>query len=120
VETTKVYNYKSSQETILTLEGASVSPQTVYPGNTVNLNSTYAVLTPSPETEVSITETREITHKGERVGKPEVRVTHTGGTYNSTIPIRLPSDAARGDYKVITTVQSANAKDSKETHFTVK
>jgi outer membrane lipoprotein SlyB len=119
-ETAKTYNYKPSQGTILTIEGASVSPQTVSPGNTVNLNSTYAVLTPSSETEVSITETREITHKGELVGKPEVRVNRTGGTYTSTIPIRLPADAATGDYKVITTVQSANAKDSKETHFTVK
>ena len=119
-ETAKTYNYKSSQGIILTTESASVSPQAISPGNTVDLNVTYALLTPSPETEVSITETREITHKGEPVGKPEVRVNHTGGTYTSTIPIRLPSDATKGDYKVITTVQSANAKDSKETHFTVK
>lgn len=119
-QTAKTYNYQPAQGTILTMEGTSVSPQTVSPGNTVNLNSTYAVLTPSSETEVSITETREITHKGGLVGKPEVRVNRTGGTYTSTIPIRLPSDAAKGDYKVITTIQSANAKDSKESRFTVK
>jgi hypothetical protein len=118
-QTAKTYNYRASQGTILTIETASVSPQVAYPGDVVNLNMTYAVLNPSPNAEINITEIREITHHNELVGNPEVRVVRTDGTYNSTIPLRLPPNAAKGTYKVRTMVQSSNAKDTREMHFTV-
>jgi outer membrane lipoprotein SlyB len=118
-ETVQTYNYKESQGTILTIEEASSSPQTVHPGEVVEMKMTYAVLNPSPETQTNITEIREITHDGELVGKPEVRVERGDGTFTSTVPIRLPSGAKKGVYKVITTVQSETAKDTKEISFTV-
>ena len=118
-QTAKTYNYQPSQGTILTIENVSTSPQIVHPGDVVNLNMTYAVLNPSPNAETNLTEIREITHNNVLVGNPEVRVVRTDGTYNSTIPLRLPPNAAKGDYKVRTIVQSSNAKDTKEMHFTV-
>jgi hypothetical protein len=119
-QTAKRYNYQPSQGTILTIENVSTSPQIVHPGDVVNLNMTYAVLNPSSNVETNLTEIREITHNNGLVGNPEVRVVRTDGTYNSTIPLRLPPNAAKGDYKVRTIVQSSNAKDTREIHFTVK
>jgi hypothetical protein len=92
---------------------------TVYPGDTVELEMTYAILNPSPDVQTNLTETRIITHKGEIVGKPEVRVTRTDGTYTSTVPLRLPAEAAKGTYVVTSIVQTDNAKDTKEFTFKV-
>jgi len=119
-QTAKTYNYQPSQGTILTIENASTSPKIVHPGDVVNLNMTYAVLNPSPNAETNITEIREITHNNELVGNPEVRVVRTDGTYNSTVPLNLPPNAAKGNYKVRTIVQSSSAKDTREIYFTVQ
>ncbi|OGP69042.1 MAG: hypothetical protein A2170_06165 [Deltaproteobacteria bacterium RBG_13_53_10] len=119
-QTAKVYNYNPSQGPVLTIENAVVSPATASPGDLVDLKMTYAVLNPSKDAETKITEIREITHNGELVGKPEITVTRTDGTYNSTVPLRLPTNTPKGEYRVKTMIQSANAKDTKEVRFTVR
>ena len=118
-ETAKTYNYKASYGTMLTIEEASLSPQNVKSGEVVEIKMTYAVLNPSPGAKSTITEIREITYNGEPVGKPETRVERPDGTYTSTVPLRLPSNAKKGQYRVTTTVQSANVKDTKEISFWV-
>jgi hypothetical protein len=118
-ETAQKYAYQSSMGTVLRIEGVTAMPGTAKPGEKVDLNATYAVLAPT-DTDITITETREIRMGGELVGKPEVNVARRGGTYSSTVPLFLPSDAKPGTYTVVTTVQAQNAKDSKETSFTVK
>jgi hypothetical protein len=105
--------------TVLRIEGVTAMPSVVKPGEKVDLNATYAVLAPT-DTDLNITETREIRMGGELVGKPEVNVTRRGGTYSSTVPLFLPSDAKPGTYTVVTTIQTEKAKDSRETSFTVK
>jgi len=119
-ETARQYNYNASQGTILTIEDATVYPRSVYPGEVVDLRLTYAVLTPSPEVEVNVTEIRRITHNGELVGDPEVRVIRPGGTYTSTVPLHLPANARRGEYTVKTIIETSRASDARETHFTVR
>jgi hypothetical protein len=119
-ETARVYRYHPSEGTILTIENATVYPHAVYPGEVVDLKVTYAVLTPSPDAEVDITEIREITHHGELVGNPEIRVIRPGGTYSSIVPLHLPPNARRGEYRVKTIVESSSAKDTREIYFTVK
>lgn len=118
-ETAQKYNYQSSMGTMVRLEDVSAMPATVKPGDKVELKATYALLE-SADTDISITEIREVRMGTELVGKPEVNVVRRGGTYTSTVPLFLPSDAKPGTYNVITTVQSQTAKDSKETFFTVK
>ncbi len=118
-ETQQTYNYKPAYGTVLTLEEVSSVPATVYPGQTVELKMTYAILNPSANVQTSITETRMITHNGNLVGNPEVRVTRADGTYTSSIPLHLPADAARGTYVVKSEIKSDNAKDSREFTFTV-
>ncbi len=118
-ETAQKYAYQSSMGTVLRIEDVTAMPSVVKPGEKVDLNATYAVLA-ATDTDINITETREIRIGGELVGKPEVNVTRRGGTYSSTVPLFLPSDAKPGTYTVMTTIQSENAKDSRETSFTVK
>jgi surface antigen len=118
-ETAQKYNYQSSMGTMVRLEGVSAMPITVKPGDKVELNATYAVLE-AADKDINITETREIKMGTELIGKPEVNVVRRGGTYSSTVPLFLPSNAKPGTYSVITTVQTTTAKDSKETSFTVQ
>jgi hypothetical protein len=70
--------------------------------------------------EIDVTEIRHITHNGELVGNPEVRVIRPGGTYSSTVPLHLPANARRGAYQVRVTVESSYARDTRETYFTVE
>jgi len=119
-ETAQAYAYNESQGAVLCIEEASVSPQTAAPGDVVQVAMTYAVLNPSPGATTSLTEIREITYKGEVVGRPEVRVAHTDGTYTSTIPIRLPQEAKKGRYTVRAIVQTDTQKDTREFGFSVK
>lgn len=119
-ETAKTYNYEASKGSFLTIEDASSSPETIHPGDVVELKMTYAVLNPSPDTKTRITEIREITHNGKLVGKPEVSVEHVDGTYASTVPLRLSANAEKGVYRVTSTVQSEKAKDTREISFTVR
>jgi hypothetical protein len=119
-ETAQKYNYQSSMGTMIRIEDVSLTPSTVKPGGKVDLQVTYAVLGTSTNSEINITEVREIKQAGELVGKPEVNIIRGGGTYSSTVPLFLPANAKTGTYSVITTVQSQTAKDSREMFFTVK
>ena len=118
-ETAKEYNYQPSQGTMISIKSDSVVPDSVKPGGTVNLDTTYALLTPTPNQEVTVTEARVIKHNGQLVGNPQVTINRVGGTYSTTLPLQLPSNAAKGVYNVTTTVKTANASDSRETSFRV-
>ncbi len=61
----------------------------------MELGATYALLSPSPDSDIPTTEIREIRHEGELVGKPEVTVTRKGGTYVTKVPLLLPSNAKK-------------------------
>ena len=119
-ETAQTYDYQPGQGTVLRIEDASAMPQTVRPGESVDLQMTYAVLTPTPEAESSITEIREITHNGAAVGNPQVTVARRDGTYTTTVPLRLPPNAERGAYTVRNIVQTQGVSDVRETSFTVQ
>jgi len=119
-QTAQTYKYQSSQGSVLTIENAYASPPTVRPGDVVDLKMTYAVLNPSPDAKTRITEIREISYRGELVGRPEVKVEQGDGTYTTTVPLRLPSNAGRGTYRVKSMLESPNARDTRETTFTVQ
>jgi len=119
-ETSSQYGYRSTQGPMIRIEGASVEPQTVVPGGKVDMKLTYAVLTPTEATELTIVEKREIRHEGNLVGNPEVTVVHKGGTYTSNIPLTLPADAKKGLYVVTSTVQSGQLSETIQSAFTVR
>jgi len=118
-ETNSKYNYQSSNVSIR-IEDTSVYPTSVNRGDKVDLIATYAVLGVPADRQVDLVEKREITHSGQIVGNPEVTVSRAGGTYTSTVPLFLPSDAKPGTYTVKTTIQLPNTSDMRETTFHVK
>lgn len=119
-ETTSKYSYQPSSGTVVRIETATATPSVVTPGGTANLEATYAVMTPSSDSQVAITEIREVTLNGELVGNPEVNVKQSAGTYRTSVPLILPNDAKKGKYRVITTIKSESGKDSRESSFTVQ
>jgi hypothetical protein len=118
-EASEEYNYQPASGTMVRIEDVSALPTNVKPGDHVELAATYALLDASLDADIKVTEIREIRYEGELVGRPEVTLTHKGGTYSSTVPLFLPKHAKTGTYKVIITIQTHNASDSSETHFTV-
>lgn len=119
-ETAETYDYTPSQGTMVTIEDVEMSPGSLGPGEVVKMKVTYAVLTPSGDSPIDITEIRNITHDGMLVGEPQIRVTRKSGTYTSAVPLRLPPDANKGTYLVTTSIQSAAASDVRQSRFTVK
>jgi hypothetical protein len=86
----------------------------------VNINLTYAVLTPTADTQILVRETREIFLNGSSVGKTSIEVSREGGTWKSTVPITLSANAAPGDYRVLASVESQGAATARqETSFKV-
>jgi len=118
-ETAQQYDYNASQGPLLRIEDVSAVPASVKRGDTVEMKMTYALLGVGSGKEAAITETREIRYEGEMYGKPQINVSRTDGTYVTSIPLHLPNDAKKGKYRVISTVQSPYASDSKEVSFQV-
>ena len=119
-ETAKKYDYKPSEGTVIRIEDVSISPSVAKPGDKVAMKMTYAVLGVATGKELEITETREIRYQGEMYGKPQISVSRSDGTYSSSIPLTLPTDAKKGKYSVIMTVQGPTVSDSKETSFQIQ
>jgi len=119
-QTSKEYGYKPAQGTKLKIEAVRPNPAVLAPGETVNINVTYAVLTPSADQQVLVRETREILVNGTSVGKTSIEIEREGGTWKSIVPITLPVDAPAGKYRVITSVESGGGKDIEESHFKVQ
>jgi hypothetical protein len=118
--TARDLNYDPARGTILRIEDATVTPETIYAGEQVRIKLTYAVLNPRRDAQTKVVETREITHRGQVVGRPEITVTRLDGTYTSTIPVTLPRSAPPGEYVVTNIVQAGNLTDVREVHFRVR
>jgi predicted lipid-binding transport protein (Tim44 family) len=118
--TAQKYNYQPAQGTRVTIEEAVVQPNVVQPGNSVQLQSTYALLAPDANAPVQVTEAFEIRRQGEVVGNPQAVVTHPAGTYRAALPLTLPANAAKGVYQVTTTISTPESRDTRITSFEVR
>ena len=119
-DTARKHNYDPAKGPLLKIEEASVIPQTVGPGDKLEMRMTYAVLTPQEESQMEIIEKREIRLNGELVGNPEVKVSRKRGTYSSSIPLTLPETAQKGLYVIVSTIQADKLSDTIQTAFTVR
>jgi hypothetical protein len=96
------------------------NPTTVAPGETVEIQLTYAVLTPREDVMVPVRESREILFNGVKVGEASVDIEREGGTWRSVVPITLPENARPGNYRVVASVESrGGGKDIEEITFRV-
>ncbi len=120
-QTSREYGYKPGQGIRLKIETVRSNPTALSPGETVNINVTYAVLTPSADRQVLVKETREILLNGSLVGRTSIDISREGGTWRSTVPVTLPATAAPGNYRVIASVETpGGGKDIDETSFRVR
>jgi hypothetical protein len=117
-QTAQTLHYQPSEGNVVNVENISASPGSVRPGDEVLLRTTYDIMSPTP-TNTPVTEKWEVTHNGKVVGNPEVRVNRTDGTYNATMPLRLPANAERGTYTVKATIITPNGSASETTQFHV-
>lgn len=118
-QTASDYQYQETMGSMVEIEHVSVSPSKARPGEQVDMKVKYAVLTPNPDSQIEITESREIRLNGELVGRPTVNVQRTGGTYTSDVPITLPADAKKGSYTVKTTIRVGDKIATGDTSFMV-
>jgi methionine-rich copper-binding protein CopC len=120
-QTSRDYGYSPGQGVRLEIEAVRTNPDALDPGETVNINLTYAVLTPSADRQVLVKETREILANGALVGRTSIDVSRDGGTWRSTVPVTLPATAAPGNYRVVASVETPDgARDTGETSFRVR
>jgi hypothetical protein len=117
--TAETLAYSEDKGNIVRIEAVSLNPQAIRPGETVNVNVQYAIITRDGTAPVRIREIRHIYHQGELVGNPVVAVERTDGTYWSTLPITLPASATPGRYEVVVGVEMNSALERWESGFTV-
>ena len=111
--------YNPSEGTVVRVEQVQANPASVRAGQTVNVVTTYTLLTPQGDRTVAVRETREIRHNGALVANPTTEFSRTDGTYTSALPITLPANADRGAYEVTTTVAVADRVSRGSTTFRV-
>ena len=114
-------DYTPAKGTRLRIEKVKVGPTPVHPGGTVDIDVTYAVLTPNDSVQVPVRETREILFSGSKVGESTVDIEREGGTWRSVVSVTLPGDARPGTYRVLASVEfRGGGKDLRETSFRVQ
>jgi len=97
------------------------TPTVAAPGDTLEIQMTYAVLTPREDMMVPVRETREILFEGSRVGEATVDIEREGGTWRSVVSITLPRNARPGSYRVLASVETrGDGKDIEEITFRVR
>jgi hypothetical protein len=109
----------SNGAALVRIDQVQAQPSALRPGDTVSLNATYTVSTPSDEF-MAVRETREVRLNGELVANPTVGVTRQTGTYSSALPITLPANARPGRYEVTMTVASGDRQSTSTTAFSVQ
>ena len=113
--------YDAARGTRLKIERVRTSPPSAAPGDTVEIQLTYAVLTPREDVMVPVRESREILFEGIKVGEVSVDIEREGGTWRSVVPITLPGNARPGNYRVVASVESrGGGKDIEEITFRVR
>ncbi|HEX7523347.1 MAG TPA: YMGG-like glycine zipper-containing protein [Candidatus Deferrimicrobium sp.] len=112
--------YNAARGTRLKIERVRTNPPEAVPGDTVEIQLTYAVLTPREDVLVPVRENREILFNGSKVGEASVDIEREGGTWRSVVPITLPPNARPGNYRVVASVESrGGGKDIEEITFRV-
>lgn len=117
----QAYNYDPSQGSyVVAIDRADVSPSMVSPGQQVNLNLNYTILTPSNDM-VSVNLVREVRFNGQLVGQPyQTAVNNTNGSYTDMVAYSLPNNAAPGTYTVTSRVMSNYGNAQRDSYFTIR
>jgi outer membrane lipoprotein SlyB len=114
------YNYNSSRGVLVDVSQATATPNTVRPGQTVNMAMTYTVLNPD-NTPTRVTLYREVRLSGQTVGQPNtVQIMNQNGTYQDRVAFTVPSVAGPGIYTVSNRVLTDYGSAERTSSFSVQ
>ncbi len=119
-ETAQEAKYEASQGNYVRMTAIEIEPSETEPGGTIKINFIYALLTPDPEAKMLVEESRSITYNGEEVGTVTFAKEHTNGTWKTTVPLALPSQAEAGTYMVKGAVKAGSETATDTTTFQVQ
>lgn len=112
-EAARKYSYDARSDK-LEVESATLVPQTVAPGGTVDSTVRYTTLAPSTSQQVRLTETRSLISGQESVDLGRREVLRQQGTHTSTAKVKVPKDLPKGNYTLVTTISDGkNTKTAK-------
>lgn len=113
------YGYNPSRGHIVSIENADLKPTQVKPGGTLNLSTTYTLLSPSGQNNVTII--REVQAGGQRVLNPsQINLTKPNGTFVDQINLNIPKDMPKGSYTLVTKVMTDSGMDERRNNFVVE
>ena len=117
-EAAKKYNYDQKTDK-LEVESATVAPQTVTPGGTIDSTVQYTTLAPSNAQQVKLTEARALVSGSESVDLGRREVSRAQGTYTSTAKVTVPKDLPKGNYTLVTTISDGKNTKTAKSQFAV-
>jgi len=114
------YNYDPSQGNLVKIDRVSANPPVAHPGQQVNLEMNYTILTPD-NAPTSVTLVREVRFVGQLIGEPYQNVVTNGnGGFTDAVNYALPNGAASGSYTVTCRVTSSYGSDQRDAYFSVQ
>lgn len=117
-EAAKKYNYDQRADR-LEVDGATVAPQTVSPGESVNASVQYTTLQQNEAQKVRLTETRTLVAGKETYDLGKREVVRPQGTHTSTAKLNLPKDLPKGNYTLITTISDGKNTKNARSQFSI-
>jgi hypothetical protein len=123
-ETRQATNYEPQQGDVLRITRYAVTPAAASPGTTVAFEATYHVMSPDPDKDISLTETRIVKRMlpdsgWTELGRMVSPVTAKPGTRQADGKWEVRSGVGEGDYLIIFEVSRGARKDAKELAFLV-
>jgi hypothetical protein len=113
------YNYTPARGNMVDISETHASPASVRPGQQVNLNMAYTVLTPN-NAPTTLTIYREVRKDGAIIGQPyQNQVTNYNGTYTDQVDYGVPQNAQPGTYEVVNRVFGNWGSAERVSYFTV-
>ncbi len=124
-ETKQAVQYQPDQGDVVQITNFSLDPSAAAPGSQVAFNSTYYVMSPSSDADVTVTETRTLkkfdqaSGQYKEMGRPTSSVTMKPGTRSADGKFDVRSGVETGKYLLAFKVESAGKTDEKELPFEV-
>lgn len=103
----------------LEVESATVAPQTVSRGGTVDATVQYTALSPNTAEQVKLTETRTLVSGQDSIDLGRREIVRPQGTHTSTAKVSVPKDLPKGNYMLVTTISDGKNTKSARSMFSV-
>ncbi|MGO9619827.1 MAG: YMGG-like glycine zipper-containing protein [Desulfobaccales bacterium] len=114
------YNYNPSQGNLVKIDRVSVNPSVAHPGQQVNLETNYTILTPD-NNPASVNLVWEVRYGGQLMGQPyQTTVNNANGSFTDSVEYALPNGAASGSYTVTSRVNSNYGGDQRDAYFSIQ